>query len=313
MDTSDRILLRDDGRLAITHKNLWMGSVIDPSSVRHFVERLRDAITDATGMTVDRVNVVDQLKDVAQEVSRIDPDVLVSYDVWLTALGDSLLPGLPRIDLQTSREFDINAPQQYGTRSVTRPEYMQGYSEEESQHVKLQLFMRNDELEAANTVLLVDDDSVTGRLFEAAKERIRKYNPNANIRTLTMAEMMPFRHADVVDARDFIFGSYAGGLVCVDPCTSGRTLMRVPYLAPYVNLSTRMTLPPAISAQLGFSHRIIDMNHELFADTGLTVGQMSMPFQHFVMEYVNLNEQMQIRPTTTMEEFCSKLKQHIYL
>lgn len=305
-----RVMLRDDARLASSYKNSWAGVVLDQHRLANFVNGLRDLIARYTGSSVDVVNVKDQLQSTAHEIHLRNPDMLVSYDVWLSAVADDMLPGLPRIDLHTSRQFDINTAQVHGTQSVIRPEKNPWRIDTEEHHITIEVLLRED-LEDATNILLVDDDSVTGRLFNLATEKIRRYNAEAAISTLTMASLSPVKYDDVVDARDFIFGSYAGGLVCVDPCTNASELMRVPYLAPYVNLNTRMLLTNDPDEQRDFSHEVVKLNQELYANTRLFVGQMAPAFQKFALGYLNLNPNVGIQTTTTMEEFCSRLHYHI--
>lgn len=65
---------------------------------------------------------------------------------------------------------------------------------------------------------------------------------------------------DVVDFRDFLFGSKAGGLVVRLP---NGEIARVPYLAPYVTLSTRIRLPA--SQEVAFSLAMWKANERFFS------------------------------------------------
>jgi hypothetical protein len=65
---------------------------------------------------------------------------------------------------------------------------------------------------------------------------------------------------DVVDFRDFLFGSRNGGLVVRLP---NGEITRVPYMAPYVTLSTRIRLPA--SQETAFSLAMWRENEQFFA------------------------------------------------
>ncbi len=65
---------------------------------------------------------------------------------------------------------------------------------------------------------------------------------------------------DVVDFRDYLFGSRNSGLVVRLP---NRELARVPYLQPYVTLSTRIRMPA--SQEVAFSVAMWKANEQFFA------------------------------------------------
>jgi len=68
---------------------------------------------------------------------------------------------------------------------------------------------------------------------------------------------------DVVDFRDFLLGSRNGGLVVRLP---NRQVARVPYMAPYVTLSTRIRLPA--SQEVTFAREMWRANERFFSDAG---------------------------------------------
>jgi nicotinic acid mononucleotide adenylyltransferase len=71
---------------------------------------------------------------------------------------------------------------------------------------------------------------------------------------------------DVVDFRDFLVGSRNGGLVVRLP---NRQIVRVPYMAPYVTLNTRIRLPA--SQEIPFALEMWRANERFFASTGRTI------------------------------------------
>lgn len=104
---------------------------------------------------------------------------------------------------------------------------------------------------------LVDDDSVSGRTLNFVKERL----PNDVIvnETYLLTNSNKEKTFDVVDLRDFMVGVKNSGLVVKLP---NGIYTRVPYVMPYVNLTTRASIPP--SKEREFSIRIWQMNREFY-------------------------------------------------
>ena len=105
--------------------------------------------------------------------------------------------------------------------------------------------------------VLVDDDSVTGRTLESIKAQL----PNGvNIKeTYLLANSINEKVFDVVDLRDFIVGAANSGLVVRLP---NDIYTRAPYVLPYVNLTTRASIPP--SKEREFSISVWQMNKEFY-------------------------------------------------
>lgn len=86
-------------------------------------------------------------------------------------------------------------------------------------------------------VWLVDDDIATGESMASARKSLEQQGVVVEqCRSLTP----PGSLFDVVDLRDFLPGAREAGLVVKAP--SGE-LVRVPYMAPFVNLATRARIP----------------------------------------------------------------------
>lgn len=87
-------------------------------------------------------------------------------------------------------------------------------------------------------VVLIDDDQATGATLKRGASLLERQHVRVvEARVLTPPDARVF---DVVDARDFLPGTADGGLVVQSPAGSA---VRVPYLAPFVDLSTRARLP----------------------------------------------------------------------
>ncbi len=117
---------------------------------------------------------------------------------------------------------------------------------------------------------LLDDDIASGRTM---RMMMAVFPQNIRItRVLSLLEQTRSIEAlhvdqidyqdfyDVVDFRDFLFGSRNGGLVVRLP---NGEMARAPYLAPYVTLSTRIRLPA--SQEIAFSLIMWRANERFFA------------------------------------------------
>lgn len=105
--------------------------------------------------------------------------------------------------------------------------------------------------------ILVDDDSVTGRTLNSIKEKL----PTDVVisETYLLANSINEKVFDVVDLRDFIIGTTNSGLVVKLP---NGIYTRAPYVMPYVNLTTRASIPP--SKERDFSISVWQMNKEFY-------------------------------------------------
>lgn len=117
---------------------------------------------------------------------------------------------------------------------------------------------------------LLDDDIASGRtmrmMMAVFPENIRiervlsLLEQTRSIEALRVDQVDYQDFYDVVDFRDFLFGSRGGGLVVRLP---DGVLARVPYLAPYVTLNTRIRMPA--SQEVAFSLALWEANARFFA------------------------------------------------
>lgn len=132
--------------------------------------------------------------------------------------------------------------------------------------------------------ILVDDDSVTGRTLNSVKSCLPS-NVKVSSQYL-LANSITDKIFDVVDLRDFIIGSSNSGLVVKLPngeCT------RAPYVMPYVNLTTRASIPPAKERQ--FSIDIWKLNKEFYEelDKNIKLKDADENFSR-LMKYIGFND-----------------------
>ncbi|MFN8606475.1 MAG: NAD(+) synthase [Vulcanimicrobiota bacterium] len=116
---------------------------------------------------------------------------------------------------------------------------------------------------------LVDDDIATGHTMEAVLGRLPEHCRVERQAALCQLPSLGEGLVDLGDVRDFLVGSWEGGLVV---CLPDGQLARVPYLLPYVNPADRLSLP--LSQSFAFSRRVWRLNAEFFDQGTLTVADV---------------------------------------
>jgi hypothetical protein len=185
-----------------------------------------------------------------------------------------------------SRLFALSAAQFTPGELVERPE-------------NIGSFARLAALPAGHYVLL-DDDIATGTTMRAIRALL---SPSVSIiEEVALSKIAFDRHFpsreyafwDVVDGRDFLMGTRAGGLVVR---LFNEQIARAPYFAPYVSLSSRANIPP--SQERALSLAILQLNREFFAAVGkdLNLRQSAPAFQ-------NLMAAAGFAPDTSMLAIC---------
>lgn len=132
--------------------------------------------------------------------------------------------------------------------------------------------------------ILVDDDSVTGRTLKSIKEMLPS---KVKIeQTYLLANSINEKVFDVVDLRDFIVGTKNSGLVVKLP--NGK-YTRAPYMMPYVNLTTRASIPP--SKEREFSISIWQINKDFYEKYNKNF-QLKDADSNFIalMKYIGFND-----------------------
>lgn len=146
-------------------------------------------------------------------------------------------------NLEVSRLFNVSSYQDKYIKLIGRL----GYETIEEQVKKIK----------NGSYVLVDDDSVTGRTLNSIKE---KFPTDVVISgTYLLANSINEKVFDVVDLRDFIIGTTNSGLVVKLP---NGIYTRAPYVMPYVNLTTRASIPPR--RERDFSIAVWQMNKEFY-------------------------------------------------
>ena len=138
-------------------------------------------------------------------------------------------------NLGVSREFNVSSSQVKPNRIVSRDS-----SQSLEEHIKAI---------PGGEYILVDDDSISGFTLSEVKKEIEKYNPNVKI--TSNAILVKVYIYDIVDSRDFLLTEVNSGLV-------SELGFRVPYIYPYVNLTSRASINK--KEQADFSISVLEMN-----------------------------------------------------
>ncbi len=174
---------------------------------------------------------------------------VLSLDTWTPA----------EHQLQVSRVFTLAGGQYHALRRAPRPG---------SPSMAEQI----DQLPSGVDWELLDDDKASGHTMAWCAQQLqaRGHAVSSRQHTWVAQEPPPW---DVVDARDFLLGTEHGGLVCNNPW--GPTSIRVPYMAPFVQLTSRAKL--STQDTLDISRKLWEANITWWAQWGAHVRVHDLP------------------------------------
>lgn len=191
-----------------------------------FLLNLKNLIEENTNMKVVIRDVEKQLKDVPKfEFKTISLDKYYNGDY----------------NLNVSRHFRINDKNQYHSYKI------------DTSDINFPLKEQIKKIDSGKYIL-VDDDCVSGDTVKYFISLLNKYNKNIEI--VGTYFLTKNKYKDVLDVRDFIFGSKNGGLLF----SNNYIQFRLPYINEYVNLKTRASF---ITDGVDFSLKIKEMNKNL--------------------------------------------------
>lgn len=148
----------------------------------------------------------------------------------------------------------------------------------------------------AGKYVMVEDDTVTGGTLMSAKSVLGKdVEIEETVILSDFADYAGVDYYDVVDMRDFIFGSHCGGLSVILSGSSVPVKARAPYVLPFVSLRSRAKIPAA--AEVEVSRVIWQANLRFFKDSNILIAQCDPGFQH-------LANNLGFSNATPMERFC---------
>ncbi|KTD53763.1 NAD+ synthetase [Legionella santicrucis] len=140
---------------------------------------------------------------------------------------------------------------------------------------------------------LVDDDCFTGKTIEFVKKILHKEHIVEEFYVSTTGQAKN-EISEIIDLRDFIVGSYYGGLVVLLP---NKKIARVPYIYPFVLPSLRYHCPA--DANLNFSLEIWKFNREFFSGC-----LEDLLIKHCDKPFVNLATYLGFSTDCSLREFC---------
>lgn len=201
-------------------------------------QKLEELLSAHSQYDVMTVNVLEQLENFVSDVP------FISLDCFLPAVHR----------LQLTRLFQAGDYQRYSKLHTNRA----GTPPIEEQLKQI----------PQGTYDLVDDDIATGATMHAVATMLNQKGIQVR-RFRSFLESYGDNVYDILDMRDFVLGAHNGGLSIK---TVQGEVTRVMYAAPYVNLVTRAKLTP--DAALQFSKQVWKLNEELYAGSGVTVGDI---------------------------------------
>jgi len=253
-----RLFLRDEGEWSMQH---WLDKV-SGEALQARGARFAQGVKEAIEQGFDKARLPDppsplQLSILSLQEQRTRARERVG-DTSLLSL-DPCLPG--HHNLGVSRCFELCA-NEVRPGLVARP----GWPALDEQFASI----------PAGEYWLVDDDIATGRTMEQVMARLPEHCRVLHREALCQLPHFeePGQLVDLGDLRDFLLGSWEGGLVVKLPPGG---LARVPYLMPYVNPADRLSLP--ISQAYTFSRRVWQLNHEFFQDLPISLADTPEAFR----------------------------------
>lgn len=148
-----------------------------------------------------------------------------------------------QIPLNYGRLFHLNDYQHSPIKLTTRPEFQQAT------------------LPCFKNYIFIDDDIFTGGTLNNIKDILK---PNNMLSSINLTKEYfnfintPYDLKDIIDSRDFLLGTYAGGLIC----QINNQITRVPYFSPFVNLNTRASIPYHLINS--FNKSLLKLNIDFF-------------------------------------------------
>ncbi len=140
---------------------------------------------------------------------------------------------------------------------------------------------------------LVDDDSHSGKTIQYVKQLLAEEHLIDEIYVSTQSKDKN-EITEISDLRDFIIGSYQGGLVVLLP---NDQIARVPYIYPYVLPSQRYHCPPEDNITL--SRKVWELNKTFFSGC-----YQQILIKHCDKPFINLTSYLGFPEDCSLYEFC---------
>lgn len=137
---------------------------------------------------------------------------------------------------------------------------------------------------------LFDDDSISGNTIRMLEEKKgERFSTKSFLINLVRDRFFKGKKIiDVVDARDFVLGAKEGGLYVE---TKNGKRFKVPYIYPFVNLTTRANIPD--EKQINFTIDILKLNRAIYTSNNKSISEISEDLVKLA-EYLNIEKNISI-------------------
>lgn len=246
---------------------------------------LRDGVS-GSNLTWGAVDVSEQLNWAEMQLGEKSKRPMVSLDVYAR-------PSPHQLDV--SRRFSLGEGQGRALGLVSRPERQ---TEIEEQVASLPY----------GSLDILEDDVVSGQTMAFLEQVFGEERKIEKVWCLSDASPRERDVFDVVDLRDFVFGARFGGLVVSD--NTGETV-RVPYMAPFVNLVSRANVKA--SKGLSLSADLWALNAELMFvlhHAGAALSQPDITERVMALSGHKLDKNV---PFLSMYQYCLFMEEQLRL
>lgn len=138
----------------------------------------------------------------------------------------------------------------------------------------------------------VDDDIASGQTYSLIEKELSfsniKFIGKLNL-TKSYCDLIgkDYELFDIVDTKDFLLGTYSGGLIC----EYWGKAVRVPYFANFVNLYSRASIPHSFIKS--FNQDVLKLNHVFFAKNSfLKIKNLEKSLEINLLDVLELNLQL---------------------
>lgn len=228
-----------------------------------FLEEVKNLFQEffGGGLSVDVISSVYQHSEVTRQLQNSNLPT-ISLDAFIR--GD--------MNLEISRLFELGS-MQFRSKGLTNRPFTPAL-EEQAKSIP------------PGEYLLIEDDVASGFTLQKVKDLL---SPTVLIKDMLILSSLDGGtnskgYYDIIDLRDFLFGSKSSGLVTTLPNAS---VVRVPYVLPYVSPISRASVP--VGKELDFSIRMWEMNRRFYAKYPRTLAQMDQSLIE-LMRYIGFSD-----------------------
>jgi nicotinic acid mononucleotide adenylyltransferase len=247
-----RYIIRDESAWAVRD---WCAER-DTTTVADARHAFLNTLANSLSETCSQPPLPDKALDLQIEIASLDRQIAFADTLrreTMTINLDNCTDGTCRVEI--SRLFGLADGQCFSTQVVPRPGFA-GLTEQVRAIPPGEYELIDDDIASGRTMRMVMAVFPPGIHITRVRSLLEQ---TRSIDALRVDQVDYEDFYDVVDFRDFLLGSRNGGLVTRLP---NGELGRVPYMAPYVTLSTRIRMPA--SREIDFSRTMWEANERFF-------------------------------------------------